>query len=242
MVLRRNSRQLQSGASSSRGSLPSIAPNVPESMTANPWPLLIQLSQAMAGGSLSPGQIAQSTSPCLALTAPSPPSQPTTVNPEPGWQTFGVDSCHTPPPARSATPTADVWPVRSSPLVDFGETQRVLALPDNPPVQADTDDVEDVDFYSNLISSAIKQRPAARSSGPPPKKKPTPIVHDSRPSMPADNAGTTFYGEGKVLVSVAKSSYRVFRHRTDRVDKLVRWHGDQPGAWERALDFIDGKW
>ena len=104
---------------------------------------------------------------------------------------------------------------------------------------ADDDGADDGDFWAGLVQDAVKKRPAANQL-PPKKPKPTPVVHDTRPSMPDDSAGTTFYGQGKVLVSASKSAYRVFKRRTDRVDKLVRWRGDKAGAWEAALDLIDG--
>ena len=109
MVLRKNNKQLFSGSASSRGDLQGAAPVLPPAIAANPWALLMQLSQAMAGGCPSPAPgalaaapaphpVALSPSPCLALTGGSP-----TYNAWPGTR---EDSCITPPSARPGTPDA----------------------------------------------------------------------------------------------------------------------------------------
>ena len=42
-------------------------------------------------------------------------------------------------------------------------------------------------------------------------------------------------------MSVLKRGYRVFKHKTDIVDKLVRWDkfANRHTAWNAALDIID---
>ncbi|CAJ1358062.1 unnamed protein product [Effrenium voratum] len=53
-------------------------------------------------------------------------------------------------------------------------------------------------------------------------------------------AATTFYRQGKIHRSDATESWRVFVHKSDRCDKKIRWHGDEEGAWKKALHMIDG--
>lgn len=65
---------------------------------------------------------------------------------------------------------------------------------------------------------------------------------DKRPPVPAPRMGTTiFYNDGKINISKLKRGYRVFRLKTDRVDKLVRWDNFpcRRDAWNAALDIID---
>ena len=124
----------------------------------------------------------------------------------------------------------------SEPLspTEFGNTQRHLDM--SGVVDEDCED----NFYATLVKQALMKRPA--SARPAPKKMArVEETHTSRPPMPSDTGGTTFYKYGKILVCVPKRGYRVFRHRTDRVDKMVRWRDDKEAAWAQALDLIDGK-
>ena len=63
-----------------------------------------------------------------------------------------------------------------------------------------------------------------------------------RPAVPKDtHQGSAIHsGEGRILVSAAMQSYRIFVRNGDRCDKKVRWnaHSSREAAWAAALDLI----
>ena len=261
-VMRRNNRQLTQGSAAELPMAP-FGSAAASSMAASPWAMLMQLSQCLQHANGQPphndvatlgpgfwtpprGGRSESTPQQLCLRGPET-SSPTPATLPPPPESFQSP----PPPASCQSPRLADVPAWS---VDLGDTQRQLGncvdlgsdVPSAAPVGEDSlheeDDVHNDVFYTDLVRSSLLKRPAAAQALPKQATRKKELqVHTCRPSVPDDSSGTTWYREGKVLVSVAKQAYRVFRLRSDRVDKLVRWHDDKEAAWQRALDLIDGK-
>ena len=90
-------------------------------------------------------------------------------------------------------------------------------------------------------AALAKQGRAKHAKQPEPKPMPNSNrKRPNRPPAPGVGAATTFYRQGKIHRSDATESWRVFVHKSDRCDKKIRWHGDEEGAWKKALHMIDG--
>ena len=90
-----------------------------------------------------------------------------------------------------------------------------------------------------------KAKPVAKDAGKTPTKKGLPKAKASPksaaklPRPPKKGEGTMFWKEGKIHRSDRDGCWRVFVHRSNRVDKKVYWKGDEASAWKRALDMIE---
>ena len=99
-------------------------------------------------------------------------------------------------------------------------------------------------FMAKPAAAASVLKPSAKSkTTSKAKSKAVPSSAGScggkKPSMIPPGGGTLFYKGGKIHRSDTSECWRVFRHKGDRCDLKVKWHGNPAVAWAKALATID---